>query len=314
MGWVLIKGPLPPWSSGHGPRPVRAGQAAVDECAEIDCGTTELQPGVVLVDAEVAQFDPPSTVGGGPSNDPVCANTHTPAWTGQTRSASATAPRPPSSGCQSAALGRLRIRQIMQLLEHQHRPDQVRRQRRPPGRGREQVGDKRIREQLVAVLGQNANTLPGATSSPTSACASNNSRSDRVIPCITRSSHATRRTAVRHDQRWTSYSGPSLGTLPADGSPVFPAAGTVAAWRRRPIRFASTRSTKTATVSAAVAAAMHASCQPSGRAYCSGSGSGPAQVFPRAEGSLLVQKSMIAVTNSSRDSTPSPSASRILNP
>jgi Acyl-CoA dehydrogenase, C-terminal domain len=51
-------------------------------------------------------------------------------------------------------LGGLRIRQIIEFLEHQHRPDQIRWQRRPPGRGREQVRDERIREQLLAVLGQ----------------------------------------------------------------------------------------------------------------------------------------------------------------
>ena len=48
---------------------------------------------------------------------------------------------------------------------------------------------------------KNANTLPAGTSAPTSACASNNSRSTRLIPCTTTSSHATQRTAVRHDQQ-----------------------------------------------------------------------------------------------------------------
>jgi len=49
---------------------------------------------------------------------------------------------------------------------------------------------------------------PGATSFPTGTCASNNSRCDRVNPCTTTSSHATRRTAVSRGQRWTpSYSG-----------------------------------------------------------------------------------------------------------
>ncbi len=48
----------------------------------------------------------------------------------------------------------LRVGQIEELLEHQHRPDQIRRQRRPPPRRAEQVSDERIRKQLMAVLSQ----------------------------------------------------------------------------------------------------------------------------------------------------------------
>ncbi len=48
----------------------------------------------------------------------------------------------------------LGIRQVIQLLEHQHRPDQVRRQRRPPGRRGEQVRGELVGEQLPPVLSQ----------------------------------------------------------------------------------------------------------------------------------------------------------------
>ena len=46
---------------------------------------------------------------------------------------------------------------------------------------------------------KNANTLPSPTNSPTITCASSSSRSHRVCPCTTRSSHATKDLAVRHD-------------------------------------------------------------------------------------------------------------------
>ena len=50
----VLQGGACAWSSGQYPGPVLPVQAAVDECAEIDCRTTGSQPGVVLVDAEVA--------------------------------------------------------------------------------------------------------------------------------------------------------------------------------------------------------------------------------------------------------------------
>ena len=48
----------------------------------------------------------------------------------------------------------LRVGQVIQLLEHQHAPDQAGRQRWPAGRRGEQVGDELIGEQLRAVRGQ----------------------------------------------------------------------------------------------------------------------------------------------------------------
>ena len=52
--------------SGQCPHPVRAGQAFVHKVAEIDCGATISQPGMVLLDAEVTQLDPAPTAGGDP--------------------------------------------------------------------------------------------------------------------------------------------------------------------------------------------------------------------------------------------------------
>ena len=66
--WSARFGARPLWS-GQCPCPVGAGQTAVDEGSEIDCGATDSPPGVVLFHAQVAQLDPPSWAGGGPADD-----------------------------------------------------------------------------------------------------------------------------------------------------------------------------------------------------------------------------------------------------
>jgi hypothetical protein len=43
----------------------------VDEGAQVECGGAGAQPGVVLGEAEVAQLDAPSVLGGGPGDDPL---------------------------------------------------------------------------------------------------------------------------------------------------------------------------------------------------------------------------------------------------
>ena len=56
---------------GQGPGPVPAGQAVLEEGAQVDRGASSAEPGVVVGDAEVAQLDPPPVLGGGPSDDPL---------------------------------------------------------------------------------------------------------------------------------------------------------------------------------------------------------------------------------------------------
>jgi hypothetical protein len=87
-------------------------------------------------------------------DDPTrrCACANTPAWTGRTTPASATARTPPSSGCRSAPRPRSAVGQVEQLLEHQHRPDQIRRQRRPRG-GAEQIRAPTFPSRAAPVLG-----------------------------------------------------------------------------------------------------------------------------------------------------------------
>src|ERR1700722_2511126 len=57
--------------SGQGPGAVSMGEAVLGEGAQVECGASGAQPGVVLSDAEVAQLDAPPVLGGGPGDDPL---------------------------------------------------------------------------------------------------------------------------------------------------------------------------------------------------------------------------------------------------
>src|SRR5271170_4487993 len=60
-----------PFGSGDRPGPGLPAEPGVDQGAQVDGGGSVVQPGVVLVHAEVAQLDPVAVAGGGPGDDPL---------------------------------------------------------------------------------------------------------------------------------------------------------------------------------------------------------------------------------------------------
>lgn len=60
-----------PFGSGDRPGPGLLGESGLNQGAQVDGGGSVMQPGVVLVNADVAQLDPPAVAGGGPGDDPL---------------------------------------------------------------------------------------------------------------------------------------------------------------------------------------------------------------------------------------------------
>ena len=93
---------------------------------------------------------------------------------------------------------RLRIGQVIQLLQHQHRPDQVAGSDGRPVRDGNKSAVKPSGNNSVRWAARNANTLPGGTRCPAIISASSSSRSSRDLPCIRRSSQMIEHIAGRN--------------------------------------------------------------------------------------------------------------------